>query len=135
MILSDPVILQPYEVYMYCVSSESPKEDKKCDRLFDSASEKLGIDSAFQEDSERTYEAACCDGFKDGKHNIIIYIRNKKINRTTLDHELIHALNMVNYQYNVSCKPGHDESCAYFFEYMKNEFIKLLDKYQIQIIQ
>lgn len=135
MIVSEPVILQPYGVNMYCVVTETPKEDKRCDKLFDIVSQKLGVNSDFQSDSERVYESASCDGFKDGKLNIIIYIRNKKITRTALDHELIHALNMINYQYSVSCKPGHDESCAYFFEYMKNEFIKLLDKYHIHIIQ
>jgi len=126
MLIVNHITLQPYDVDMYVMSTTTKQEDKEANKLFRKESKKIGIDVFGDDDDGRDYISAFCNGCKKKRITTCIYIHNKKIDVSSLDHELIHALNFINEHYAISTKYGEDESVACFFEYMKKEFLKLL---------
>ena len=135
MIVTNPVILQPYGFVLYVMSTENFCEDKDANKLFSEYSKKIGIKESFQHDDGRDYESAFTFDVKGNDYIGCIYIRNKKIRELSLDHELIHLLNCINEQYAISTKYGEDEAVACFYEYIKEILLKLLKENGIRLIR
>lgn len=135
MIITDPIILQPYGFVLYGMSTENSEEDKRANELFIKYSKSIGIKDSFQNDDGREYESAFTFDLKDHQYVGCIYIRNKRIKELSLDHELIHLLNCINEKYAISTKYGEDEAVACFFEYMKENFVKLIMSNGIKVIR
>lgn len=135
MITTNPIILQPYGFVLYGMSTENSEEDKKANELFNIHSKNIGIKNSFQNDDGREYESAFTYDIRNQHYVGCIYIRNKRIKELSLDHELIHLLNCINEIYAISTKYGEDEAVACFFEYMKDNFVKLITSNGIRVIR
>ncbi len=135
MLVTEHITLEPYGFVLYAMSTQNLDEDRNANDLFSKESLKLGIKESFQHDDGRDYESAFAYDVKNHKYVGCIYIRNMKIDELALDHELIHVLNCINEKYAISTKFGEDESVACFFEYMKENFLKLLNDNGIKIIR
>lgn len=133
MILSKPICLEPYNINLYIMSTSDKKEDKNAVNAFYKESKKIGIRAFGPLDDGRDFESAFADGYKKKKCTCCIYIRNKKINHSALDHELIHCLDFINEKFAVSTKSGEDESVAYFFEYLKKSVLQVLKETGITV--
>lgn len=135
MLLSKAIILHPYNVYLYIMSTVDEKEDSKAVDLFYKESKKLGIDAFGPLDDGREFESAFADGGKRTRCNCCIYIRNKKINHSSLDHELIHCFDFINQRFAVSTKVGEDEAAAYFFEFLKKSVLRTIKEIGITVTE
>lgn len=135
MITTNPITLQPYGFVLYAMSTENSEEDKRANELFHIHSKSIGIKNSFQNDDGREYESAFTYDVKDHQYVGCIYIRNKRIKELSLDHELIHLLNCINEIYAISTKYGEDEAVACFFEYMKDNFVKLITSNGIRVVR
>ena len=135
MIVSKPVILEPYSFKMYVMSTENKEEEKDILELFIKHSRKLKISESFEHDDGREFESAFC--YDHNRYGFIgcIYVHLKKIRDDDLDHELIHALDAVSTRFAVSNQSQHDESLACFFVYMKREILKLLKENNIKVVK
>jgi len=135
MLLSRAIRLHPYDVNLYIMSTTDKKEDKDAVDVFYKESKKLGIHAFGPLDDGRDFESAFADGGKRNICNCCIYIRNKKINHSSLDHELIHCFNFINQKFAVSTKSGEDEATAYFFEFLKRSVLQVLKEIDITVTE
>lgn len=131
--ITDFIILQPYNIKFYVISTETQNEDSSAESLINKISKSIGIENTFDVNDVRPWDSAFDHGYKNNQLIAAIYIHRKKISFLTLLHELIHCLNWINSHFNICCEYSRDEAVAYFFEYLVDNVIKLLKRNSIKI--
>jgi len=129
----DSVILNPYDIKFYVISTETKDEDKNAESLINKEARTIGIGESFTDADVRAWDSAFDYGSKDHHLVAAIYIHRKRISLLSLMHELIHCLNWINSHFNICSEYGKDEAVACFFEYLVDTVMKLLNRNCIKV--